>query len=199
MLPTPAPARKASVQRKSLRFASVSKYQKRISRPLMDRIDIHLDVRRVPYQKLSSLDSGETSVAIRTRVEAARQVQQARFAALGKPSVLVNGDMGPAEVQTFCKLDDAGKNLMRPAVAQMDLSARANHRVLKPARTVADLAGEESIQAGHLAEELQYRPSMGCISIVEHFVKICLPTGLKLDSRYAKDSRHQRLPIVVFR
>ena len=74
---------------------------------------------------------------------AARKVQQARFAALGKPYVLVNGDRGPAEVQSFCDIDEAGKNLMRMAVRQMDLSARSYHRVLKLARTIADLAGEE--------------------------------------------------------
>jgi predicted ATPase with chaperone activity len=71
---------------------------------------------------------------------------------------IVNGDMGPAEVQHFCQLDDAGKNLMRSAVKQMDLSARAYHRVLKLGRTIADLAGEERIGVAHLAEAIQYRP-----------------------------------------
>ena len=136
----------------------VQRYQKRISGPLMDRIDIHLEVVRVPFQKLSSLDGGEPSAAIRQRVEAARAVQAARFASLGKPTVLVNGDMGPAEVQRFCVIDEAGKNLMRAAVKQMDLSARAYHRVLKLGRTIADLAGEACIQTHHLAEALQYRP-----------------------------------------
>ncbi len=136
----------------------VQRYQGRISGPLMDRIDIHADVRRVPFQKLSSLDGGETSATIRARVEAARKIQAARFAPLGKPHVLVNGDMGPAEVQKFCDLDEGGKNLMRAAVKQMDLSARAYHRVLKLGRTIADLAGEETIGMAHLAEALQYRP-----------------------------------------
>ncbi|RME62730.1 MAG: ATP-binding protein, partial [Caldilineae bacterium] len=136
----------------------VQRYQSRISGPLMDRIDIHVDVTRVPFQKLASLDSGEPSSVIRARVEAARKVQAARFAPLGKPHVLVNGDMGPAEVQKFCQLDEDGKNLMRTAVRQLDLSARAYHRVLKLARTIADLAGSEQIQVTHLAEALQYRP-----------------------------------------
>jgi magnesium chelatase family protein len=136
----------------------VSKYQKRISGPLLDRIDIHLEVPRVPIAKLASLDGGEPSSVIRARVEAARARQAARFAPLGKANLLVNGDMGPAEVQSFCKPDEAGRQLMRAAAAQMGLSARAYHRVLKLARTIADLAGEECIQVPHLAEALQYRP-----------------------------------------
>ena len=139
-------------------MGAVQRYQKRISGPLMDRIDIHVDVRRVPFEKLSALDGGEPSAVIRARVEAARAIQAERFASLGKTNMLVNGDMGPAEVQRFCAIDEAGVNLMRAAVRQMDLSARAYHRVLKLARTIADLAGEEMIQAAHLAEALQYRP-----------------------------------------
>ncbi|MCC6169913.1 MAG: YifB family Mg chelatase-like AAA ATPase [Caldilineaceae bacterium] len=138
--------------------AMVSKYQKRISGPILDRIDIHLDVQRVPIAKLASLDSGEPSRAIRARVQAARARQAARFASLGKPSLLVNGDMGPAEVQSFCRLDEQGRALMRAAAAQMGLSARGYHRVLKISRTIADLAGEECVQVTHLAEALQYRP-----------------------------------------
>jgi magnesium chelatase family protein len=138
--------------------ALVSKYQKRISGPPLDRIDIHLEVPRVPIQKLASLNHGEPSATIRQRVEAAREQQARRFSQLNKPNVLVNGDMGPAEVQSFCQLDEAGRQLMRAAAAQMGLSARAYHRVLKLARTIADLAGEERIQAPHLAEALQYRP-----------------------------------------
>ena len=144
----------------------VQSYQKRISGPLMDRIDIHVDVRRVSFDKLATLDGGETSALIRARVEAARVVQAARFASLDKEGVLVNADMGPAEVQDFCPLDDEGVNLMRAAVKQMDLSARAYHRVLKMARTlakraqsaIADTAGEEKLETQHLAEALQYRP-----------------------------------------
>ena len=144
----------------------VQRYQKRISGPLMDRIDIHLDVIRVPFQKLTSLDGGEPSHAVRGRVEAARALQARRFEGLGKSNILVNGDMGPAEVQRFCAIDEEGKALMRAAVhrnthtevRQMDLSARSYHRVLKLARTIADLAGEEALQTQYLAEALQYRP-----------------------------------------
>ncbi len=136
----------------------VQRYQNRISGPLMDRIDIHVEVTRVPFQKLASLDGGESSRAIRERVERARAIQRERFQAWGKEHVRVNGDMGPAEVQRFCGIDEAGKQLMRAAVRQMDLSARAYHRVLKISRTIADLAGDETIQVHHLAEALQYRP-----------------------------------------
>ena len=132
-------------------------YQKRTSGPLMDRIDIHLEVMREPFEKLSSLDDDEPSAAIRARVEAARAVQAERFAPLGKPHVLVNGDMGPAEVQRFCQVDEEGKRLMRAAVREIDLSARSYHRVLKLARTIADLAGEEALQTQYLAEAFQYR------------------------------------------
>ena len=138
----------------------VQRYQKRISGPLMDRIDIHLDVIRVPFQKLTSLDGGEPSHAVRGRVEAARALQAQRFEGLGKSNLLVNGDMGPAEVQRFCAIDEEGKALMRAAVRQMDLSARSYHRVLKLGRTIADLAGEGAIGTHHLAEALQYRPRL---------------------------------------
>jgi magnesium chelatase family protein len=136
----------------------VQKYQKRISGPLMDRIDIHLEVPRVPVQKLASLDGGEPSTNIRQRVEAARALQHARFATVNKPNVSVNGDMGPAEVQKFCQLDKEGMAMIRMAVERMGLTARAYHRILKLSRTIADLAGSEQVLQPHLAEALQYRP-----------------------------------------
>lgn len=139
-------------------MAMVSKYQRRISGPILDRVDIHLDVPRVPMQKLASLESGEPSISIRQRVEAAREIQQTRFALLRKQNVLVNGDMGPSEVQKFCTLDKEGLAMIRMAVERMGLSARAYHRVLKLSRAIADLAGEESVHIQHLAEALQYRP-----------------------------------------
>jgi len=124
----------------------------------MDWVDIHLEVMRVPFQKLSGLDDGEPSAAIRQRVEQARVVQAERLIPLNKENMLVNGDMGPAEVQQFCQVDEEGTGLMRSAMQQMNLSARAYHRVLKLSRTIADLAGEGEIQVEHLAEALQYRP-----------------------------------------
>jgi magnesium chelatase family protein len=136
----------------------VAKYQNRISGPLLDRIDIHLEAPRVPVQKLSTLDGGETSHTIRPRVENARMIQHARFASVNKPNVLVNGDMGPAEVQRFCPLNKGSLAMIRIAVERMGLrSARAYHRLLKLSRTIADLAGSEQVQQAYLAEALQYR------------------------------------------
>ncbi len=137
--------------------AMVTKYRKRISGPMLDRIDIHIEVPRVDYEKLSSDRLGESSASIRARVQAARERQQARFAGT---DIVNNSDMRVAEVRQFCKLDEAGESLVRAAMSQMNLSARGYHRVLKLARTIADLAGSETIQPVHLAEALQYRPKL---------------------------------------
>ena len=136
----------------------VTKYQKRISGPLLDRIDIHITVPRVEYEKLSDSRSGEPSSQIRVRVEAARLRQRERFK--GLEGILCNADMRPAEVRLHCVLDQAGANLMRAAMSQLQLSARAYHRVLKLALTIADLAMSPTIQPQHLAEALQYRPRL---------------------------------------
>ncbi len=135
---------------------SIIRYQKRLSGPLIDRIDIHVDVPRVDYDKLSDERKGESSAAIRARIEAARQRQRARFEE--HDHVSCNSDMGPAEVELFCELDETGRALLGSAMNQMHLSARSYHRVLKLARTIADLAAAERIAPAHLAEALQYRP-----------------------------------------
>ena len=140
--------------------AVVAKYQKRISGPLLDRIDIHVEVPRVEYQKLSNDRLGETSAVIRQRVQAARDIQRKRFSNVDSSNIICNADMRVAEIRQFCKLDEAGESLIRAAMGQMNLSARGYHRVLKLARTIADLAGSENIQAAHLAEALQYRPKV---------------------------------------
>ncbi|MCL7455199.1 MAG: YifB family Mg chelatase-like AAA ATPase [Anaerolineae bacterium] len=136
-------------------FAMVSRYQKRISGPLLDRIDIHVEVPRVEYEKLTDDRLGEPSAALRARVEAARERQRQRFAGT---RFLTNADMGPGEVREHCQLDGAGKSLLRAAMQQLHMSARAYHRILKLARTIADLAGSDEIQTAHLAEAIQYRP-----------------------------------------
>jgi magnesium chelatase family protein len=134
--------------------AAISSYQKRISGPLLDRIDIHLKVPRVDYQKLSEKRAGETSETIRERVEAARQLQIQRFAGT---KLVSNADMSPKEIRQYCVLDAAGEGLMKTAMRQLRLTARGYHRVLKLARTIADLSGEATIKTEHLAEALQYR------------------------------------------
>ena len=111
----------------------------------------------VDFEKLLESRRGESSETIRAREERARQKQRERFADLNN-GVMTNADMRVAEVRQFCELDDAGQQLIKAAMSQLQLSARAYHRVLKLSRTIADLAGEENIQSTHLAEALQYRP-----------------------------------------
>lgn len=140
--------------------STIARYQKRISGPLLDRIDIHITVPRVEYEKLSGNRISESSSTIRARVERARAIQRKRFnssAKDGATALQANADMGPAEVRQFCELDEPGKQLMRAAMKQMNLSARAYHRILKLARTIADLAESEKIETHHLAEAVQYR------------------------------------------
>jgi magnesium chelatase family protein len=139
----------------------IARYQKKISGPLLDRIDIHIEVPRVEYEKLSDQRLGETSQAIRARVERARMVQRERFREV--KGVACNAEMRPAEIREYCELDAAGQALIKAAMRQMHLSARAYHRILKLARTIADLARSERIEAAHLAEAVQYRPRLNPI------------------------------------
>lgn len=145
--------------------AVVTKYQKRISGPMLDRIDIHIEVPRVDYEKLSGNKLGETSETIRQRVQNARDIQIKRYSSIRNSNIessniVSNADMRVGDIRQFCQLQAEGQSLMRSAMSQMHLSARAYHRILKLARTIADLAGSEEIQSPHLAEALQYRPKL---------------------------------------
>lgn len=133
----------------------VSKYQKRISGPLLDRIDIFVEVPRVEYEKLADDRLGEKSAVVRVRVEKAREIQRIR---LSRTKMVCNSEMTPVEVREFCQLDTPAQSLLKAAMKQLSLSARGFHRVLKLSRTIADLAGSEVIQSSHLGEAIQYRP-----------------------------------------
>ena len=127
--------------------STITKYQKRISGPLLDRSDIHIEVPRVEYDKLSDQHLGETSAAIQARVETARQRQRERFniERLIASGISCNADIRPAEVRLFCQLDETGHSLMRTAISQLQLSARAYRRILKLALTIDNLTGNEAI------------------------------------------------------
>lgn len=133
---------------------AVSRYRNRISGPLLDRIDIVLPVPRVDYEKLTSDSGAESSAEVRGRVETARERQRRRF---GESAIQCNADMGPSEVWTHCRLDDATQAMARAAMESLHLSARAYHRTLKLARTIADLNGSESVGGEHFLQAMNYR------------------------------------------
>ena len=125
-----------------------------MSGPLLDRIDLHIEVTPVHYADLASRTAAEPSAAVRARVNAARQRQQDRFAGSGIPH---NAAMGVRAIRQFCKLDTAGERLLERAMQRFGLSARAHDRIRRVARTIADLAGAEDIGIEHLSEAVQYR------------------------------------------
>ena len=133
----------------------IQRYINRISGPLMDRIDIHVETPAVQYEELTNEHAGESSAEVRRRVQAARQMQLKRFA--DYRDLFSNAHMGPREIRTFCKIDDKSQELLRMAITRLGLSARAYDRILKASRTIADLEGEEDIQSRHVAEAIQYR------------------------------------------
>jgi magnesium chelatase family protein len=133
----------------------ITRYRSRISGPLLDRIDLQIDVPALRPEELAERRPGETSAQIRERVARARERQSRRFR--GRPGLFANAHMGVREVEEFCRLGEAAEVLLRTAVQRLGLSARAYHRVLKLARTIADLTGMDSISVAHIAEAIQYR------------------------------------------
>ena len=135
--------------------AEMQRYLSKISGPLLDRIDIHIEVTPVPFDKLSDERKGESSVDIRKRVTLAREIQTNRFKDL--ESIHYNAQMNVKQIREFCKLSEESKNLLKIAMEKLNLSARAYDRILKVSRTIADLSSSENIQSEHITEAIQYR------------------------------------------
>ncbi|QAA82968.1 ATP-binding protein [Aequorivita sp. H23M31] len=135
--------------------AEMQRYLSKISGPLLDRIDIHIEVTPVPFEKLSEERRGESSVVIRERVAQARKIQSERFIMF--ENIHYNAQMGVKQIRQFCKLDEASLQLLKTAMERLNLSARAYDRILKVARTIADLEASENINGNHISEAIQYR------------------------------------------
>lgn len=133
----------------------IQRYLSKISGPLLDRIDIHIEVPSVKYQELSGAPTGETSNKIRERVKAAREIQLRRFQ--GRKGIFCNARMESRDIRTHCRIDADGDNLLKTAITRFGLSARAYDRILKVSRTIADLAGSQEIRAEYVSEAIQYR------------------------------------------
>ena len=133
----------------------VSRYQRRISGPFIDRVDIFAEVPHIEYEKLTDDRLGEKSKKVQARVIAARSLQSDRFEGT---RLICNAEMTPTEVRDFCQVEESAQSLLKMAMKQLSLSARAFHRILKLARTIADLDNSDIIKAHHLAEAIQYRP-----------------------------------------
>lgn len=134
---------------------TIAKYRSRISGPLLDRIDIHIDVPPVSYQKMDQADPSENSASIRRRIERVRQIQLHRFAKY--PGIFFNGYMLPPLIKKFCLMMNESRILLQTAMEKLNLSARAYHKILKVARTIADMEGQDSIRTSDISEAIQYR------------------------------------------
>lgn len=138
----------------SCAIAAIQRYRSRISGPLLDRIDIHIEVPAVKYEQLSGAPSGEKSKDIRKRVNASRNIQLKRFE---QENIFSNSQMNPKQIRKYCHLDAESKDILKRAMEKMGLSARAYDRILKVSRTIADLEGSEKIKVNHISEAVQYR------------------------------------------
>lgn len=135
--------------------AQIQRYVSKISGPLLDRIDIHIEVPAVKYKELRAADDIETSARVRERVMQARQTQMDRYR--GEKKVYANAQMPPKLIRKFCAISAEGEKLLEAAIQRLGLSARAHDRILKVSRTIADLDGASSIEPKHLSEAIQYR------------------------------------------
>ena len=133
----------------------MQRYLSKISGPLLDRIDIHIEVTPVPFDKLSEERKGESSVSIRQRVTKAREIQVKRFSEFN--NIHYNAQMGPKQIREYCRLDEESKSLLKTAMERLNLSARAYDRILKVSRTIADLEGNTEVTGAHISEAIQYR------------------------------------------
>jgi magnesium chelatase family protein len=134
---------------------AVQRYLARVSGPLLDRIDIHLDVPPVKYRALTAETGGEPSDAVRERVDLARALQRERFAK--RPGIYANAHMAPRDIRAHCRVSDSADSLLKTAITRLGLSARAYHRILKIARTIADLDQASALEPKHVGEAIQYR------------------------------------------
>lgn len=134
--------------------SQISKYMSKISGPLLDRIDIHIEVSQVKYDELNTNENGESSRDIKERVDKARKIQENRYREYG---IFSNSELTPSMIEIFCKLDSTSKKIMQNAFERLGLSARAYGRILKVARTIADLEGSSNINTNHITEAIQYR------------------------------------------
>ena len=133
----------------------MQRYLSKISGPLLDRIDIHVEVTPVPFEKLTETRKGESSLEIRNRVTSAREIQFKRFEAM--ENIHYNAQMGSKLVREYCELEPSSLELLKNAMEKLNLSARAYDRILKVSRTIADLEASEKVQSVHVAEAIQYR------------------------------------------
>ena len=133
----------------------IQRYNAKVSGPLLDRIDLHLEVSAVPFNEINDERQGEPSAEIKKRVDASRKIQTERYHKNGK--IHCNAQMGPREIERYCKLDHPSMRLLERSVEKLGLSARGYHRILKIARTIADMDNKKELQLSHVAEAVQYR------------------------------------------